>query len=211
MKHQLAQNLSTHAASLQPPSQSYAAAASGNVHPTSVPSSSQNIHPPQLSSFGPVPSHSGSGSSTNPIQFLTDHKISFEHHGTKYTLQDKDFIKSGAELQSPTTEEDALSFYSTLQQQALIHNIFITPINKVTKWDQSPNSIPPMCCLQHNNTNYSQVYQRMATALFTKINQVKFDKIKIFKTLLDHEKATQDGFRVLYSLYLSVIQTSPTM
>ena len=39
----------------------------------------------------------------------------------------------------------------------------------------------------------------MATAIFNKISQVKYDKVKVVQTMLDHEILTQDGFRVLYA------------
>ena len=165
-----------------------------------VPQSSSN--PPSIPNFGPTPTPptTGTGTSTNPIQFITDQRLIFEHHGIRYTLNDKDFLKSTAELLAPTMEEDALTFYATLQKQALTYNIFITPIDKVQRWDQSPGSIPTTCDLQYSpNTTYFQAYQRMATALFTKISKVNYNRIKVFQTLINHEKASQDGFCVLYS------------
>ena len=59
----------------------YASATTGIAHPQpqQVPSANQNTTIP--TTFGPTPLHSGTGSALNPIQFLIDQKITFEHQG----------------------------------------------------------------------------------------------------------------------------------
>lgn len=39
----------------------------------------------------------------------------------------------------------------------------------------------------------------MAIALFTKLSKVKYDKVPFFSTMINHEKSSQDGYRVLYA------------
>ena len=151
-----------------------------------------------VNTFGPSPNVQASGtlgSSSNPIQLINDNRINFIHQGTTYTLQEKEFLKSSPSIQAPQTDDDALSLYSSLQKHALIHNIFITPIDQVTMWDLSPGSKPPTCSLNPSeNSNFHQVYQRMATALFTKLQKVKYDKVPFYMTMVNHEKSSQDGF-----------------
>ena len=76
--------------------------------------------------------------------------MTFTDQGDNYTLLDKEFMKS-SNLQVPTTEEDVLLFYSSLQKNALVYNIFITPIANITKWNQLPGSVPTTCALQVTN------------------------------------------------------------
>ena len=90
--------------------------------------------------------------------------------------------------------------YSTLQKHALIHNVFITPINKITIWDLTPGSVPPTCNLDtKNNINFHQAYQGMAATIFTKLSKVKFAKVPFFSTMVDNEKPSQDEYKVLYA------------
>ena len=136
----------------------------------------------------------------NPIIINNDNRVTFQHQGQTYTLNEKEFLKTSPPLQSPQSEDDALSLYSSLQKHALINNIFITPIDKVTIWDLTPGSVPPTCNLDSsNNPTFHQAYQRMATALYTKLGKVKYDKVPFFSTMVNHEKSSQDGYRVLYA------------
>ena len=175
--------------------------------PPVVPSTTPSNVPSNMAApvFGPTPTPTTSaihGSATNPIHIYGDNqRITFQHQGDNFTLQDKEFLKHSITLQAPTTEDDALSLYTTLQKSALLYNIFVTPIDKITKWDLSPNSVPTTCNLEKlGNNSYYQAYQRMATTLFTKLNKVNFSKVPTFRTLIEYEKSTQDGYRVLYNL-----------
>ena len=155
-----------------------------------------------IPAFGPSPNQhkSNSGTSNNPINLFNDYRVTFNHQGSTYTLQEREFLKSSPSLQAPLTEDDTLSLYSSLQKHALIYNIFITPIDQVAIWDLAPGSVPTTCNLDPvGNNNFHQAYQQMATAIFSKLNKVKYDKVPFFSNMIDYKKATQDGYRVLYA------------
>ena len=115
---------------------------------------------PKPSPFEPIPTHStlhvqqhfGPTKSlviNNNIipQYFQKNNLRFDHQGDEFYLQDKEFIKNLPKIQPPDTEEEALTIYSQLQKNAIIYNIFITPIDKITIWDHSPTSIPTTCKL----------------------------------------------------------------
>ena len=134
-------------------------------------------------------------------QYFHQNTLKFDHQGDEYYLQDKDFIKNSPKIQSPTLVDDALTIYSQLQKNANIYNIFMTPIDKISIWDHSPSSLPTTCDLNMNECpNSRQAYQRSAVALYTKLQHMDMSKVPLFKTLLDHERSSQDGFRVLYAM-----------
>ena len=91
--------------------------------------------------------------------------------------------------------------YSQIQKNAIVHNIFLTPIDKITIWDHSHTSIPTTCNLTNTNTPiYYQVYQRSAGAIYTGLENIDFTNVPVFKPLLDHERSSQDGYKVLYTM-----------
>ena len=91
-------------------------------------------------------------------------------------------------MQPPDTEEDALTIYFQMQKYAIIYNIFITPIDKITIWDHSPTSIPTTCSFATLDTEiFLQAYQRSAVAIYTKLQNTYLKNVPGFKTLLDHE------------------------
>ena len=90
--------------------------------------------------------------------------------------------------------------YSQIQKNAIVHNIFLTPIDKITIWDHSHTSIPTTCNLTNTNTPiYYQAYQRSAVAIYTKLENIDFTNVPVFKTLLDHERSSQDGYKVFHT------------
>ena len=134
-------------------------------------------------------------------QYFHQNTLKFDHQGDEYYLQDKDFIKNSPRIQPPTLVDDALTIYSQLQKNANIYNIFMTPIHRISLWDHSPSSIPTTCALNMDECpNSKQAYQRSAVALYTKLQNMDMSKVPLFKTLLDHERSSQDGFRVLYAM-----------
>ena len=137
-----------------------------------------------------------------PIQhYFQKDTIKFLHQGDEYFLQDKDFIKNSPKIQAPKLVDDALTIYSQLQKNASIYSIFLTPIDRITIWDHSPTTLPTTCNLTlDESTNSRQVYQRSAVALYIKLQNMDMSKVPLFKTLLEHERSSQDGYRVLYAM-----------
>ena len=127
--------------------------------------------------------------------------LKFLHQGDEYFLQDKDFIKNSPKIQAPKLVNNALTIYSQLQKNASIYSIFLTPIDRITIWDHSPTTLPTTCNLTlDESTNSRQAYQRSAVALYTKLQNMDMSKVPLFKTLLEHERSSQDGYRVLYAM-----------
>ena len=162
-----------------------------------TPRSSTNVR----KNFGPTKSPNiNSTTNTIPHYFQTNN-LKFEHQGDEYYLQDKDFIKNSPKIQAPDTEDDALTLYSQIQKNAIVYNIFLTPIDKITIWDHSPTSVPTTCNLTNtDDPTYYQAYQRSAVAIYTKLQTMDFSTVPVFKTLLDHERSSQDGYKVLYTM-----------
>ena len=107
---------------------------------------------------------------TTPIQNFFHHNLKFEHQADVYYLQDKDFLKNSPKIEMPLSVEDGLTLYSQLQKNALIYNIFITPIDKIKIWDMAPDSVPTTCNLEIDDPhNFHQTYQRSAVAIYTKL------------------------------------------
>ena len=149
----------------------------------------------------PKPMQSAVSQTPSIQQYFQQHTLKFDHQGDEYFLQDRDFIKNSPKIQPPTLVDDALTIYSQLQKNANIYNIFMTPIDRISIWDHSPMSIPTTCILNINECpNSRQAYQRSAVALYTKLQNMDMSKVPLFKTLLDHERNSQDGFRVLYAM-----------
>ena len=77
----------------------------------------------------------------------------------------------------------------------------MTPIHRVSIWDHSPLSIPTTCDLNMDACpNSKQAYRQSAVALYTKLQNMDMSKVPLFKTLLNHERSSQDGFQVLYAM-----------
>lgn len=138
---------------------------------------------------------------TTPIQNYFQHNLKFEHQGDIYYLQDKDFLKNSPKIENPVSVDDGLTLYVQLQKNALIYNIFITPIDKITIWDMSPNTVPTTCNLDIDNKhNFLQTYERSAVAIYTKLQNTIMTKVPFFKQILEHERTSQDGYKVLYGM-----------
>lgn len=138
---------------------------------------------------------------TIPIQNFFQHNLKFEHQGDVYFLQDRDFLKNSPKIETPVSVDDGLTIYSQLQKNALIYNIFLTPIDEITIWDMDPNSVPTTCNLEIDDVhNFQQTYQRSAVAIYTKIQYMDFTKVPFFKQILEHERTSQDGYKVLYGM-----------
>ena len=137
----------------------------------------------------------------NTIPHYFKSSIEFWHQADRYFLLDKEYLKNSPKLESPSTVNDALSIYSQIQKNALIYNIFVTPIDDVGIWDYSPTSVPTTCNLDVDDTSiFRQVYQRSAVALYTKLQTMDVQHVPIFKQLIIHERSSQDGYRVLYAM-----------
>ncbi len=177
-----------------------ASSSSTNKHPSpkpTIPRSSTNVR----KNFGPTKSPNLNNSTNTISHYFQKNNLKFEHQGDEYYLQDKDFIKNSPKIQAPDTEDDALTLYSQIQKNAIVYNIFLTPIDKITIWDHSPTSDPTTCNLTNtNDPMYYQAYQRSAVAIYTKLQTMDFDTVPVFKTLLDHERSSQDGYTVLYTM-----------
>ncbi len=138
---------------------------------------------------------------TTPIQNFFHHNLKFEHQGDIYYLQDRDFLKNSPKIENPVTVDDGLTLYAQLQKNALIYNIFITPIDKILIWDMSPNTVPTTCNLDiDDNHNFLQTYQRSAVAIYTKLQNTTMTNVPFFKQILEHERTSQDGYKVLYGM-----------
>ena len=161
-----------------------------------------NNSPKQTHSFGPTKSFQSSDPNTNTIQqYFHKTSLEFWHQADKYYLLDKDYLKNSPRLEPPNNVNDALSIYSQIQKNALIYNIFVTPIDHVKIWDYAPNSVPTTCNLDvDDEATFRQVYQRSAVALYTKIQTMDMKQVPIFKQLIIHERNSQDGYKVLYAM-----------
>ena len=155
---------------------------------------------PSSHTFGPTKSpYQNNRENTIPHYFKSS--IEFWHQADRYFLLDKEYLKNSPKLESPSTVNDALSIYSQIQKNALIYNIFVTPIDDVSIWDYSPTSVPTTCNLDVDDTSiFQQVYQRSAVALYTKLQSMDVHNVQIFKQLIIHERSSQDGYRVLYAM-----------
>ena len=58
----------------------------------------------------------------------------------------------------------------------------------------------PLHVIMNECPNSRQVHQRSAVALHTKLQNMDMSKVPLFKTLLYHERNSQDGFLVLYAM-----------
>ena len=164
--------------------------------PTSTPVHSSNTRTP-LKQFRATQTHR----ETLPIQNYFQHNLKFEHQGDVYYLQDKDFLKNSPKIEVPTSVDDGLTIYSQLQKNALIYNIFINPIDKIDIWDMSPNTVPTTCNLDIDDPhNFQQAYQRSAVAIYTKLQNTNMAKVPFFKQIIEHERTSQDGYKVLYGM-----------
>ena len=173
--------------------------------PTRSQSTTKSKRTPQKTyphTFGPTrQSPSPNMDNTLIPQYFQKTSLEFWHQADRYFLLDKDYIKNSPKLEPPTHVNDALSLYSQIQKNALIYNIFVSPIDDVKIWDYSPNTAPTTCNLDIDDTaTYRQVYQRSAVALYTKIQTVDMKHVPIFKQLLIHERSSQDGYKVLYAM-----------
>ena len=138
---------------------------------------------------------------TTPIQNYFHHNLRFEHQSDTYYLQDRDFLKNSPKIETPISVDDGLTIYSQLQKNALIYNIFITPIDKISIWDMSPNTVPTTCNLDITDKhNFLQTYQRSAVAIYTKLQNTTMSKVPFFKQIIEHERTSQDGYKVLYGM-----------
>ena len=138
---------------------------------------------------------------TAPIQNFFHHNLRFEHEGDVYYLQDRDFLKNSPKIGAPLTGDDALTIYSQLQRNALIYNIFITPIDMVNIWYMAPTTVPTTCNLDIDDThNFHQTYQRSVVAIYTKLQHTSMSKVPFFQQTIDHERTSQDGYKVLYGM-----------
>lgn len=138
---------------------------------------------------------------TIPIQNYFNHNLKFEHEGDTYYLQDRDFLKNSPKIEKPMSVEDGLTIYSQLQKNALIYNIFISPIDKIVIWDMSPNTVPTTCNLDITDPhNFQQAYQRSAVAIYTKLQNTNMSNVPFFQQILEHERTSQDGYKVLYGI-----------
>ena len=135
------------------------------------------------------------------IQNYFQHNLKFEHEGSTYYLKDKDFLKNSPKIEIPTSVDDGLTIYSQLQKNALIYNIFINPIDKISIWDMSPNTVPTTCNLDVDDPhNFQQAYQCSAVAIYTKLQNTNMAKVPFFKQIVEHERTSQDGYKVLYGM-----------
>ena len=170
------------------------------THPSpnpTTPHSSTNIR----KNFGPTNSPKINNSTNIISHYFQTNNLKFEHQGDENYLQDKDFIKNSPKIQAPDTEDGALTLYAQIQKNAIVYNIFLTPIDKITIWDHSPTSVPTTCNFTNiNDSTYYQAYQRSAVAIYTKLQTMDFNTVPVFKTLLDHERSSQDGYKVLYTI-----------
>lgn len=138
---------------------------------------------------------------TPSIQNYFHQNLKFEHQADVYYLQDRDFLKNSPKIETPVSVEDGLTLYSQLQKNALIYNIFITPIDKIDIWDMAPNTVPTTCNLEiDDHHNFLQTYQRSAVAIYTKLQHTNFSSVPFFQQILNHERTSQDGYKVLYGM-----------
>ena len=162
-----------------------------------TPRSSTNVQ----QNFGPTKSLNINDGQNTISHYFQKNNLKFEHQVDEDYLQDKDFIKNSPKIQAPDIEDDALTLYSQIQKNAIVYNIFLNPIDKTTIWDHSPSSVPMTCNLTNtNDSTFYQAYQRSAVAIYTKLQTMDFNTGPVFKTLLDHERSSQDRYKVLYSM-----------
>ena len=68
-------------------------------------------------------------------------------------------------------------------------------------WNMDPGSNPTTYPIPINDPDYNmQVYQRSATALYSKLVLIDFSKVQTYKEFLTYEAHSQDGYRVLYAI-----------
>ena len=173
--------------------------------PTRSRSSYKSKHTPQQvkpHTFGPTKQIQSSTMDNNTIpQYFHTTSLEFWHQADRYHLLDKEYLKNSPRPEPPNHVNDALSLYSQMQKNALIYNIFVTPIDDIKIWDYAPNSVPTTCNLEIDNiATFRQVYQRSAVALYTKIQTIEMKQVPIFKQLIIHEQSSQDGYKVLYAM-----------
>ncbi len=168
-------------------------------HPDPVTSSSSaTLKAPKP--YGPRPATSHPGRNHDSAYGFYDRNLlKFVHEGQDYLLQEQDFLKNSPNLYPCETDDDALTLYTQLQKNASIYNILIAPIDTITIWDLDPDTVPPTCALDFKHPTCHQAYQRMATAIYVKINKAKLPN-SYFKEILLNEATSQDGFRVLYNM-----------
>ena len=58
--------------------------------------------------------------------------IKFSYDGKEYIMQDKDYIRHAPKLAAPLSEDDGLSLYSQIQRNALVYNILVTDVEKIS-------------------------------------------------------------------------------
>ena len=93
-------------------------------------------------------------------------------------MQDKEFLKNTPKIHGPAHVNDGLSLYSQLQRNALVYNIFISEIENIELWHMDPGSNPTTYLIPIDDVDYNcQVYQRSATALYSKLALIDFSKV----------------------------------
>ena len=65
----------------------------------------------------------------------------------------------------------------------------------------APNTVPTTCNLEIDDIhNFNQTYQRSAVAIYTKLQNTTMSKVPFFKQIIEHERTSQDGYKVLYGM-----------
>ena len=71
----------------------------------------------------------------------------------------------------------------------------------INVWDMAPNTVPTTCNLEIDDEhNFHQTYQRSAVAIYTKLQNTSMSKVPFFQQILEHERTSQDGYKVLYGM-----------
>ena len=73
--------------------------------------------------------------------------------------------------------------------------------SSVDIWDMAPNTVPTTCNLDITDEhNFHQTYQRSAVAIYTKLQYTSMTKVPFFQQIIEHERTSQDGYKVLYGM-----------
>lgn len=170
-------------------------------------STTSKSSPPYTKSTPPYKPYTTSSYATDHVDTPTKISIYDKRHveyqwqGETYLQEDKDFIKNTPSIVPPATDDDGLTLYSQIQRNARLYNILVTEIADIKPWDMAAGSNPPTYVIPADHPEFNAIaYQRGATAVYTKLQQVNCSKVPVFKQFIEYEQKSQDGFRALYAI-----------
>ena len=146
-------------------------------------------------------------STTKIKEWMSSQSYTYKTHpyhfeGVNYIMYLQNYKESHLPQKELSNFHSVVGLYEYIRQHAAQHNIFITPSNKVQKWNTSISSEPPTCPYTNENTYYKDdVYAKVANAMYAKMQKViVFKEVPALETTFMAKASEADGYLALYRL-----------